>query len=164
MITCWFLRSRLLTGMTVKFFNGITELQEVECSAASLRPELKLFSLKMFSLSDNAVLATANAMTEECTTFTDYSSCYVDRKDSRKSKIRILVSDMEEGEVRRYGCRVNSFDSLGDTITSTWTITVERKSESSWCSWCCCCVFSRQLLSCPETCTLGVDEPTYGEP
>ena len=125
-------RSRFLTGMRVQFFKGFPELQEVECLAAILRPELKLFSLKMFSVDNNVVLATANAMTEECVTFTEYSSCYVDRTDSRKSKIRVLVSDMKEGEMKQFGCRVNSFDSLGDTITTTWSITVERKGEFSW--------------------------------
>ena len=115
--------------MTVRNFKGFLSLLEVECSAAEVRTELRVFSLKMFSLPDNIVLATANPMVNECVTFRDFSSCSIDRVDTRHSKLRVLVSDMEEGEVRRYGCRVNSFDSFGDTVTSTWSISVERESE-----------------------------------
>ena len=115
--------------MTVRNFKGFHSLREVECSARNVKMELKVFSLKMFSIPDNVVLATANPVTSECVTFANYSSCSVDRTDTRSSKLRVLVSDLRQGEVRRYGCRVNSFDSFGDTVTSTWSVSVERESE-----------------------------------
>ena len=115
--------------MTVRNFKGFLSLQEVECSAAKVKTELRVFSLKMFSIPDNTVLATANPMVNECVTFADYSSCSIDKTDTRNSKLRVLVSDLREGEVRRYGCRVNSFDSFGDTVTSTWSVSVEKESE-----------------------------------
>ena len=118
-----------LSGMAVRNFKGFLSLQEVECSAGNVKADLKVFSLKMFSMPENIVLATANPVIDECVTFTVFSSCSIDRVDTRRSKLRVLVSDMEEGEVRRYGCRVNSFDSFGDTVTSTWSISVERQSE-----------------------------------
>ena len=113
----------------MKHFKGFDSLQEVQCSAHNLKTEVKVLSLKMFSSPENTVLAIANPLVNECITFTEYSSCSIDRSDTRNSKLRVLVSDMVEGEVREYGCRVNSFDSFGDTITSTWSIRVGRESE-----------------------------------
>ena len=115
--------------MTVRHFKGFHSLQEVVCSAGTLRPEVKVLSLKMFTLPENSVLATANPVMKECVTFREYSSCSVDGSDTRKSEVRVLVSDMDEGEIRRFGCRVNSFDSLGDTISTAWSVTVERRSK-----------------------------------
>ena len=117
------------SGMAVRHFKGFPSLQEVSCSAGNLRTEAKVLSLKMFTLPENSILASANPVMKECVTFGEYSSCSVDGSDTRKSHLRVLVSDMDEGEIRRFGCRVNSFDSVGDTISTIWSITVERKSE-----------------------------------
>lgn len=115
--------------MTVRYFKGFRSLQEVECSADYFKAEVKILSIKMFAVPGNKVLAHANPVTNECLTFKEFSSCKIDTGDTRKSRLRVLVSDLEEGESRRYGCTATSFGSLGDTDTSTWYVTVNRKSE-----------------------------------
>ena len=115
--------------MTVRYFKGFRSLQEIECSPARLNAEVKILSIKMFTVPGDTVLAHANPVTNECLTFKEFSSCKIDTSDTRKSGLRVLVSDLEEGESRQYGCKATSFGSLGDTETSTWYLTVNRKSE-----------------------------------
>jgi hypothetical protein len=90
---------------------------------------MKMLSLKIFAEPTNKLLAMANPVTNECVTFSDYVSCYIDVGDTRTSYLRVLISDMKAGESRRYSCRVNSFDSYGDPVSATWYITVERQRE-----------------------------------
>ena len=115
--------------MTVRLFKGFPSLQEVECTTENLKAEVKVFSLKMFTGPQDSVLAHANPVTRECLTFRDFSSCKFDLSDTRKSRLKVLVSDLEEGESRRYGCTAASFGSLGETNSSHWSITVWRESK-----------------------------------
>ena len=118
-----------ISGMTVRQFKGISSLLEVECSAISLTAGVKIFSMKLFSVPDNILHAKANPLNDNCFTFLELTSCTINKSDTRKSKLRILVSDLKEGEGRKYGCSATSFDSDGDTVTSTWVIDVIRNSE-----------------------------------
>ncbi|KAK7488916.1 hypothetical protein BaRGS_00019873 [Batillaria attramentaria] len=112
--------------MTARDFRGFSSLQEVECSGANLSSEVKLLSLRIFQNSEDSVLAFMNLWTNECTTHVNYSSCKIDSSDTRKSRLRILVSDLEEGESRSYGCKASIFHSAGDTSSMTWTLNVKR--------------------------------------
>ena len=77
------------------------------------------------------MLAHSNPMTKECITFGDFSSCAMDTSDTRNSRLRVLVSDLEEGESRRYGCTASSFGPFGETNVVTWSVQVERNSKYS---------------------------------
>ena len=102
------------------------------CSGESLRPEVKLISLKLYIHTDLRVLAALNVFMNTCVTFGDYSSCRLDQDNSHVSIVRILVFDLEEGESRQYGCTVTTVNSLGDAITADWTVGVQRRSEYVW--------------------------------
>ena len=115
--------------MTAHDFKGIPSLQEVECSGATLNPEVKLLSLQLHRLSDNTALAFLNTYTNNCMTFGDFSSCFIDPTNAHRSKLRILVVDLDEGESRHYGCTVNTMDSYGNPKTSNWRLAVTRESE-----------------------------------
>ena len=114
--------------MTSQLFKGIPSLQEVRCSGASLEPEVKLLSLQMRRLSDNRALASLNVISNNCVTLRDYSSCFIDKYDSRRSELRILVFDLVEGERRVYACDIHTIDSFGIPKSSQWKITVEMHS------------------------------------
>ena len=118
------------SGLSVRNFKGFPSLQEIECQIGSYNAEVNVFSLKLFRLPSNIVLAHANPVKNECQTFGEYSSCRIDIRDTRKSTLNILVSDLKEGESRRYGCTASSFGPLGATNTSTWSITVKRNRKS----------------------------------
>lgn len=119
----------LLAGITVRDFRNISSIQEMECSGDTLRPEISLLSLKTFRVADGTVTAYLNTLKHECITLTEYSSCVIDSGNTRRSRLRFLVHDLQEGESREYGCTANSFRSLEDTRTWTWTVTVRRNSE-----------------------------------
>ena len=116
-------------GLTSRDFKGFPSLQEVECSGRSLGPEVKLLSLIMIRLADNKVIASLNVFSNTCVTLGDFSSCVVDTVNTHRSKLRILVFDLEEGESRKYGCKVHTVDSFGNPTTSTWTRFVQRNSK-----------------------------------
>ena len=101
----------------------------MECLGSSLRPEVNLLSLKIYAVRTNQVLASLNVLKNTCLTFTDFSSCYVNTSDTHRSRLRVLVPDLDEGESREYRCKVNALDSGGDSKVSTWSISVSRRSE-----------------------------------
>lgn len=117
-----------LPGLTVRDFRGIPSIQEVECWAKHVQTEAKLLTLKLFEVSRDSNLAYVNYLTNECVTFGEFSSCVIDVKDMRNTKLRLLVSDLAEDEVRTYGCLVTSLKAI-DTHKMTWTIDVRPGSE-----------------------------------
>ena len=124
-----YLMYTFLSGLTSRDFKGFPSLQELECSGGNLEPEVKLLSLQMHRLSDNKALASLNVFSNTCVTLGDFSSCVIDNVDTHKSRLRVLVFDLEEGESREYGCSVNTVNSFGVTKLTKWKYRVERKSE-----------------------------------
>ena len=110
-------------------FKGFSSLKEVECWGGSLEPEVKLLSLQLYTLPERTVLASLNVITKNCVTFGDYASCFIDGNDTHKSRLRILVYDLAEGEREEFGCTAISLKSLGNTKTLNWSIYVTRPSE-----------------------------------
>ena len=117
-------------GMAVRNFKGFPSLQEVECWGRKVEPEAKLLSLRMYTTSDGSVLAYVNILTLECLTFSEFSSCVLNSTDSHQSRLRVLVSDLEAGQSRDYGCEVSTLKSLEGAKTTLWTISVTR--ERKW--------------------------------
>ena len=115
--------------MTTKEFKGIPSIQEVECWGAGIKPELKLMSLKLFKNEDRSVLASVNVITNTCLTYTDYSSCFVDTVDTHRSRLRVLVYDLEEGGSREYGCTALALRTTGDASELTWSVLVTHTSK-----------------------------------
>ena len=110
-------------------FQDIPSLQEVECWGGNLESDVKLMSLQMYTLPDTTVLASLNVYTSNCMTFGDYASCIIHPTDTHKSKIRVLVHDLEAGESREYGCTANTLNSMGNPMVSTWRYLVTRDSK-----------------------------------
>ena len=115
--------------MTSRIFRGIPSLQELECTGRSLKPEVKLLALQLYMLPDHELLASLNGYSNNCVTFGEYSSCVVDSTDTHKSRLRILVADLTEGESRRYKCTATTVDSYGLSKIITWNIVVRRISK-----------------------------------
>ena len=115
--------------MAVRNFKGFPSLQEVECRAGHLEGGVKVLSLKLYAVGDDSVLAYLNTYSNECITHGEYSSCFIDVTDSRHSRLKVLLADLEEGESRGYGCKASIFRSGEEARTSTWSIIVTRNSE-----------------------------------
>ena len=87
---------------------------------------MKLLSLKLFTVENNAVLASLNVFSNTCLTYSDYSSCSVDVANTHRSQLRVLVYDLEAGERRRYGCRALALRTSGDEKALVWSVEVWR--------------------------------------
>lgn len=111
-------------------YRGLDSIQEVECSGGNVEAEVKLLSLKLFRVSDNMVLAHASLINNQCLTYGEFASCTIDTSDFRKSVLRVLVTDLEEGESRTYGCNAASLKGIDDMQKFSWTLSVTRRSES----------------------------------
>ena len=116
--------------MTSRYFRGIPSIQEVECWGTDLSTDVKLISLKLVRLPESTVLASLNVITSNCMTYGEFSSCFVHPSETHKSKVRVLVHDLEEGEDREYGCTANTVNPQGDPVLKNWKILVRRKSKS----------------------------------
>lgn len=146
------------SGLTSGSFKGIASIQEVECTGSGLKPEVKLMSLRMQAISDPSPLASLNVFTNTCMTYTDYSSCVVDIRNTHMSALRILVYDLGVGESREYECVATVLKPSGKASEVTWSIVITERSKMCWvlyfhfvslvcwfvfflCRWPCCFCF-----------------------
>ena len=119
----------LFSGLTVRDFLGFPSLKEVECSGGSIKAEVDLLSLTLFKTRDNTILAILNTYKNTCKTFSEFSSCELIVGDSRRSVVRTLVADLEEGETTILGCNVTTFLEIGHAPKYSWSIPVHRISK-----------------------------------
>ena len=115
--------------MTSNEFKGFPSLQEVACSGETLKPEMKLISLQIHRLVDSTAIASLNVHTHNCITLGDFSSCAMDTADANRSRLKILVDDLEEGESREYGCVVTAVSTFGNAEVMNWKILVSRRRK-----------------------------------
>lgn len=115
--------------MVSRDFRGFPNLQEVECFGDNVDSELSLTSLKLVKLPEKEILAVLRTDTETCLTFTDYTSCGIDTESTHKSRLRVLVHDLREGEGREYGCTATTINAMGDAVYKTWKIIVTVKCK-----------------------------------
>lgn len=115
--------------MTSRHFRGISSIQEVECWGGYLNADVKLISLQIFKLPETIILASLNVLTSSCMTFGDFSSCAVNGTNNHNSRVRVLVHDLEEGEIREYGCTANTVNPLGNSIYRNWKMLLVRNSK-----------------------------------
>lgn len=119
----------LIPGMTVRDFRGFHNIQEVECWGGHLEAEMNILSLKLYELTNHTLLGYLNHQTRECFTFMEFSSCLMDPADTRRSRLRVLVSDLDEGDTRHFGCDVTSWKAFGSTNTVSLSVSVTVNGE-----------------------------------
>ena len=115
--------------MAFRDFQGFPSIQEVECTGDSLRPEVKLISLMMYTVPENKVIASLNVMANNCLTHHEYASCVVNTVDTHRSRLSVLEHGLEAGERKVFGCEVNTVNARGKTNTTTWSLLVTRRRE-----------------------------------
>lgn len=115
--------------MTAQQFRELSSIQEVECSGLSLDSDADLLSMTFFTSKDKRVLGYVNFGKRECSTSEVFVLCEMDNKDSRRTRLKALVSDLEAGETREFGCNVTSLKTGGWTKTFSWTVSVNSSRE-----------------------------------
>ena len=122
-------KSCVFPGLTSKSFQGFHNLREIQCSGESLPPDSDLMTMVLYAADSTGILAAANLRKQECSTSKSYVACRIDATDTRKSKLKVLVDDLVEGEWRVYGCNVSAFVSGSRVQLYSWSITVYRISK-----------------------------------
>ncbi|KAL8563676.1 hypothetical protein ACOMHN_035410 [Nucella lapillus] len=101
---------------------GNGHITEVECSGEVLDTDTDLLTMVLYHVPDKQKVATANLKSGECSTSDQFSSCLINIHDSHRTKLRTLVLDLVEGELRHFGCNLTTFKSDGSTDIVSWTI------------------------------------------
>ena len=86
-------------------------------------------TMVLYAADSTGILAAANLRKQECSTSKSYVACLIDATDTRKSKLKVLVDDLVEGESRVYGCNVSAFVSGSRVQLYSWSITIYRISK-----------------------------------
>lgn len=128
--------------MRVHNFLGFPSLQEVECSGGSIETDADILSLTLYKVPTNVLLANVKTFKNTCKTFSEFSSCTIVSGDSRKSTVKTLVADLEEGGRTMLGCNVTVVQENGHPRVYSWSILVHRKSKWKYL----CVPFSEVLL------------------
>ena len=125
-----------LSGLTSQPFQGFTAIQSVECTGATLPGDSDLLSMVLYQVSNSELLAIANLRKRSCSTSQTFIACHIDESDSRRSKIKALISDLTEGQSRAYGCNLTSLSSVGQSSIVSWSLVVTRPSKYTTIGFC----------------------------
>ncbi|KAK7490295.1 hypothetical protein BaRGS_00018456 [Batillaria attramentaria] len=124
----------MFPGMKTRTFENSPSILEVECSGDTLPSNSVLLTMALYTPAENTknVLASVSLMQNKCLTSDSFSSCQLDARDSRHTRLKTLVTDLKEGESRSYGCTVGYEPSGWPwTKTMSWNTKLQRNSKSS---------------------------------
>ena len=131
--------------MSSKSFQGFGELRELQCSGETLPQDSDLMAMVLFEATSNNILAVANLRKMECSTSNTYVACHLDDTDIRKSRLKVLIDDLAEGQSRVYGCNVSAFASGIRMESFSWSVTVHHISKLTFMRTFIVAVFFRQM-------------------
>ena len=122
-------------------FQSIPHVLEVRCSGEALDTNADLLTLRLYTTPDTEMLASVNLRKFKCMSSSSFASCDVNERDSRRTSLNVLVTDLKEGESRSFGCTAG-YEADGWIESKSWTLEAKRNSECGvsvvWCGvvWC----------------------------
>ena len=119
-----------IAGLSVQPFQGVSSVQELQCSGDTLPSDADLMSIVLYQRANHHVMSILNLRKRQCSTSGDYVSCVINESDSRKSVVKALVYDLPEGQSRAYGCNVSVLTSKGRFEAVSWSVTAHHQSKS----------------------------------
>ena len=123
-----------LPGLTSRPFQGFHNIRVLECTGSSLDSSVDVMSMVLYTIPQDKVLASVYTLKGECSTSDgNFASCVIDAADSKKTRLRALLTDLLEGETRVYGCNVTSFRSGGRVKIITWSLVVRLRGKHNMC-------------------------------
>lgn len=105
---------------------------EVECSGEGLPADTDLTSIALYSADDDVdhhVIASVNLVHDRCLCASGFAACHLDRGDSRRTRLRVLVQDLARGDSRVYGCDVSTFKPGERPQFVSWKLRVQHPRE-----------------------------------
>lgn len=119
-----------IPGLTSRTFEGFPGVQEVQCTGEELKGDVGIFSMTLYAADNKRSLSSVNLVTKTCSASSVFASCFIDDSDTRKTRIRALITDLVEEEVREFGCNLTTFvGSSKQTTFVNWWLPVSRPSE-----------------------------------
>lgn len=118
-----------LLGMSVNNFQGLQDVLEVECSSERVETYFDVFTVSLFLLKNDKILAFVSPKSRECTTSSYFSACVVDSVNPRLSRVKTLLVDLPEGHTESFGCNVTSLNPQRRFVTTSWSLDVRKESE-----------------------------------
>lgn len=106
-------------------------MQEVQCSGSALPSDWDLFSMVLYQVKHERVIALANLRKRECYTSENFASCDLYESEVKKSTLKVLIVDLMDSESREYGCNLTSLLAGGRTVVLSWSISVSSPSKSA---------------------------------
>ena len=122
------------SGLSVRGFQSIPHVLEVRCSGEALDTNADLLTLRLYTTPDTEMLASVNLRKFKCMSSSSFASCDVNERDSRRTSLNVLVTDLKEGESRSFGCTAG-YEADGWIESKSWTLEAKRNSE---CGVLCC--------------------------
>ncbi|KAK7490268.1 hypothetical protein BaRGS_00018429 [Batillaria attramentaria] len=116
-----------VSGLTVTPFKGIPHLQTLHCSADTLTFDFELYSLAVYELSSGKEIASLKPWKNECITSNRFSSCWIDKRDPRKTRLMTIVTVLDYHVPSEFGCNVTYSKIGGQVQKITWYIAVKRR-------------------------------------
>ncbi|XP_076457959.1 uncharacterized protein LOC143291754 isoform X4 [Babylonia areolata] len=111
-------------GLRTRPFLGLSHMQELECSVEGLPSGSNLYAMFIYERHRERILSSVDVQNRQCSTSEYFNSCVIDSRDPRKSKLRLVISDLAWGERREYGCNASIKTSEGRLKVETWFLTV----------------------------------------
>ncbi|KAK7491817.1 hypothetical protein BaRGS_00016952 [Batillaria attramentaria] len=115
--------------MRTTSFKGVEKFRVVECYTRALPSHvlgLSLFELRMRS----ETLVSMKFTTEECKPHSDFGFCNFTTGESTTASVKVLISDLINGEMRAYGCDASYYDNQPWTETYTINVTMGGTEEA----------------------------------
>lgn len=118
-----------LLGMSVNNFQGLQDVLEGECSSERVETYFDVFTVSLFLLKNDKILAFVSPKSRECTTSSYFSACVVDSVNPRLSRVKTLLVDLPDGHTESFGCNVTSLNPQRRFVTTSWSLDVRKESE-----------------------------------
>ncbi|KAL8563675.1 hypothetical protein ACOMHN_035409 [Nucella lapillus] len=111
-------------SLKTKPFLGLAHMQELECSVEGLPSGSNLYAMFIYERHRERILSSMDIQNKQCSTSEYFNSCLINSRDPRRSKLRLVISDLSWGERREYGCNASIKTSDGRFKVETWFLTV----------------------------------------
>ena len=119
-----------LSGMSSKLFQGLENIQVLQCSAKSLPENSDVLYMILYEMFPTRTILRANLRSGVCSSQELFASCDIDGSDTQNIRLNALIPNLAEGRSRSFGCNVTALIFEGFVQTFSWTFNVRHLRES----------------------------------
>ena len=121
--------------MSSKLFQGMTNIQLLQCSAKTLPENSDVLYMSLYEMYPRKTILRANLRSGVCSSQELFASCDIDGSNTQNTRLNALIPNIAEGRSRAFGCNVTALIFEGFVETYSWTYNIRHISEYSTHSW-----------------------------